>query len=119
MSSSPEITCLSALTLATQDLDRAVRFYTTLGFPLVKHDQGFATFRVGAQYLNITAERSDYKPHWWGRGIFYVADVDAMHAHIIKSGIVPEFQPRDAPWGERYFHVKDPDGHELSFAHPL
>ena len=25
----------------------------------------------------------------------------------------------DAPWGERYFHVRDPDGHELSFARLL
>jgi uncharacterized glyoxalase superfamily protein PhnB len=27
--------------------------------------------------------------------------------------------PHDAEWGERYFHVTDPDGHELSFAWPL
>ena len=27
--------------------------------------------------------------------------------------------PRDAEWGERYFHILDPDGHELSFARPL
>src|SRR5438094_9365715 len=26
--------------------------------------------------------------------------------------------PRDAEWGERFFHVTDPDGHELSFAWP-
>jgi len=25
------------------------------------------------------------------------------------------FRPRDASWGERYFHMPDPDGHELSF----
>jgi uncharacterized glyoxalase superfamily protein PhnB len=27
--------------------------------------------------------------------------------------------PRDAQWGERFFHVTDPDGHEISFAWPL
>jgi hypothetical protein len=27
--------------------------------------------------------------------------------------------PRDAEWGERFFHLIDPDGHELSFARPL
>ena len=27
--------------------------------------------------------------------------------------------PRDAEWSERYFHLTDPDGHELSFARPL
>jgi hypothetical protein len=25
----------------------------------------------------------------------------------------------NAPWGERCFHIHDPDGHELSFARPL
>lgn len=28
-------------------------------------------------------------------------------------------QPQDASWGERYFHMSDPDGHELSFALPI
>ena len=28
-------------------------------------------------------------------------------------------RPRNASWGERYFHLQDPDGHELSFAKPL
>jgi hypothetical protein len=27
--------------------------------------------------------------------------------------------PRDASWGERYFHMLDEDGHELSFARQL
>ena len=22
----------------------------------------------------------------------------------------------DVPWGERFFHISDPDGHEMSFA---
>ena len=35
------------------------------------------------------------------------------------AGLRPEVEPRDAPWGERYFHLTDPDGHELSFARPL
>jgi uncharacterized glyoxalase superfamily protein PhnB len=31
----------------------------------------------------------------------------------------PADKPRNASWGERYFHMRDPDGHELSFARPL
>ena len=53
------------------------------------------------------------------RIIFYVDDVDAMHRHVLTQGLRPEAGPRDAPWGERYFHVTDPDGHSLSFARPL
>jgi catechol 2,3-dioxygenase-like lactoylglutathione lyase family enzyme len=52
------------------------------------------------------------------RVIFYVDDVDAMYAHVLTQGFVPEAPPRDAAWGERYFHLSDPDGHLLSFARP-
>jgi len=31
----------------------------------------------------------------------------------------PGTTPADAEWGERYFHLTDPDGHEISFARPL
>jgi uncharacterized glyoxalase superfamily protein PhnB len=58
-------------------------------------------------------------PAIWGRVIFWVADVDVMHARARAHGYEPEMAPADAPWGERYFHVLDPDGHELSFARLL
>jgi uncharacterized glyoxalase superfamily protein PhnB len=54
----------------------------------------------------------------WGRLIFYVADVDACWAYLREKGFHPE-SPQDASWGERYFQMSDPDGHELSFARPL
>jgi len=54
----------------------------------------------------------------WGRMIFYVADVDAFWEYLRGKGFNPE-NPRDASWGERYFHMPDPDGHELSFARPI
>ncbi|MDQ3972393.1 MAG: VOC family protein, partial [Thermoproteota archaeon] len=30
-----------------------------------------------------------------------------------------ENEPSDAPWGERYFHIQEPDGYQLSFAMPI
>ena len=51
----------------------------------------------------------------WGRIIFYVSDVDEAWKFLAEKGFNPD-KPRDAPWGERYFHMLDPDGHELSFA---
>ena len=38
---------------------------------------------------------------------------------LVAAGIQPQAPPRDAEWGERFFHVTDPDGHEISFAWPL
>ena len=51
--------------------------------------------------------------------IFYVADVDALYARALAAGCQPAAVPHDAEWGERFFHLIDPDGHELSFARPL
>ena len=102
-------------------MGRAVRFYSTLGFDLIHggEDASFTSFRAGTGYLNLI-RRPEQRPHgWWGRVIFYVADVDALHARVVANGYRPDTAPRDAEWGERFFHLTDPDGHELSFARPL
>jgi hypothetical protein len=36
--------------------------------------------------------------------------------HAVPQGLQPQFAPRDAEWGEHYFHITDPDDHELSIA---
>ena len=115
------IQSISALTLATHDMARAVRFYRALGFAIHYGDENasFTSFAVGSSYLNIVEAAPDREWCWWGRAIFHVADVDAVYAQAVRAGLEPSFAPRDATWGERYFHLVDPDGHELSFARPL
>ena len=115
------IETISAVTLATHDMARAVRFYEALGFA-VRHGgaaSAFTSLAAGSGYLNLIAETADRAWSWWGRVIFHVADVDAFHRHAVEQGLKPDFAPRDAEWGERYFHITDPDGHELSFARLL
>jgi catechol 2,3-dioxygenase-like lactoylglutathione lyase family enzyme len=115
------IEALSAVTLATADMARAVQFYRSLGFRLRYGGEAadFTSFHVGAGYLNLIAEPPSPRGAWWGRVIFHVADVDALYHTAVALGLTPEAPPRDAPWGERYFHLLDPDGHGLSFARPL
>ncbi len=115
------ILSLSAVTLATHDMARAVRFYRALGLELAYGDEqaAFTSFRVGPGYLNLTAEAPHRRWAGWGRVMLYVDDVDALYAHARSLGLEPQAPPRDAEWGERYFHLTDPDGHELSFARPL
>ncbi|MDR5761698.1 VOC family protein [Caballeronia sp. LZ035] len=111
---------LSAITLATGDMVRAVRFYEALGLRLLYGggDATFSSFALGSSYLNLTSE-THAPVHFWGRVIIHVSDVDAFYRRAKANGIEPQFEPRDAPWHERYFHLTDPDGHELSFARPL
>lgn len=112
---------INALTLATHDMARAVRFYRALGFELRYGGEGaaFTSCQFDGQYLNLVLVGPEKQWSWWGRAIFHVDDVDAMHALAVAAGCSPEAPPRDAPLGERYFHLTDPDGHELSFAKPL
>ena len=116
----PEIRSISAVTFATRDMARAVRFYEALGFSIAYGGEGatFTSFRVGTESLNLA--RADDPPSTSRvRVIFHVDDVDAMYAHVLARGFTPETPPRDAAWGERYFHLTDPDGHALSFARAL
>ena len=117
----PQIESISAVTLATHDMARAVRFYSALGFPIRYGGASavFTSFHAGRGYLNLIAAPNDQRWSWWGRVIFYVSDVDGMYRYAVAQGLQPQFAPRDAEWGEHYFHITDPDGHELSFAKPL
>lgn len=113
---------ISAVTLLVSDMARSVAFYRALGFGLLYggESEAFTSFRAGTGYLNLQTATDTAPPRsLWGRVIFWVDDVDAMHARAGGAGFAPTADPQDAPWGERYFHLLDPDGHELSFARPL
>ncbi len=112
------VQCISAVTLSTTDMARAVAFYKALGFTsrYGGEDASFTSFRAGPGYLNLTTEAPDHRTAFWGRVIFHVDDVDAMYARAIAQGIHPDTSPSNASWGERFFHVTDPSGHQLSFA---
>ena len=112
---------ISAVTFRVSNMRASVQFYRdVLGMELLYggEDARFSSLRAkNAEYpiLNLEQGRS---VTGWGRMIFYVADVDAFWEYLRGKGLQPE-SPRDASWGERYFHMSDPDGHELSFARPI
>jgi catechol 2,3-dioxygenase-like lactoylglutathione lyase family enzyme len=112
---------VSAVTLTVASMRNSVRFYgDILGMEIIYggEDGCFSSLRAkdgSAPILNLEQGRS---VAGWGRMIFYVADVDAFWKYLRGKGLQPE-SPRDASWGERYFHMPDPDGHELSFARAI
>jgi catechol 2,3-dioxygenase-like lactoylglutathione lyase family enzyme len=112
---------IAAVTLRVADMPRSVRFYRdVLGMEIAYggEDASFSSLRAkDAEDLILNLEQGRSVPGW-GRMIFYVADVDAFWEYLRGKGFNPE-RPRDASWGERYFHMPDPDGHELSFTRPI
>lgn len=114
------IESLSAVTLVTTYMDAAVVFYEALGFVALYGGRGadFTSFGVGSGFVNLQLT-ARVQREIWGRVIFWVADVDALYRRAVAAGLRPSTEPADAEWGERYFHILDPDGHELSFARPL
>ena len=110
---------INAVTLGVTDMAASHAFYAALGFELAHGgpDAPFTSYRVGPTFLNLQAV--DGVETAWGRFIVHVDDVDAVHRRALDAGLSPSMAPSDAPWGERYFHIDDPDGHEVSFARPL
>ena len=116
----PTIERVSAITLRVSNMQASVQFYReVLGMELLYGGEwsGFSSLRANAGSVILNLEHGHVVPRW-GRIIFHVSDVDASWSHLKGNGFDPKI-PRDASWGERYFHVLDPDGHELSFARLL
>ncbi len=111
---------ISAVTLRVANMEASVRFYKdVLEFDIVYggEDSYFTSLRTKGGDTVLNLEHGNTGNHW-GRLIFHVSDVDRFWAYLREKGFHPA-SPRDASWGERYFHMPDPDGHELSFARRL
>ena len=107
---------ISAITFRTANMKASVQLYRDVrGMELLYGGEqaSFSSLRAkDSQSTMLNLEQGNTVTRW-GRLIFHVADVDALWAYLLEKGFHPE-RPRDASWGERYFHMPDPDGHELS-----
>ena len=119
---------ISAVTLKVRDMKESCDFYSRMpGFRLVYGGAGdlFTTFEIGGSkaYLNLELANDPSKQDF-GRVIFHTDDVDGLYRYMkndraISVAITFETEPADALWGERFFHVREPNGYLLSFASPL
>jgi Glyoxalase/Bleomycin resistance protein/Dioxygenase superfamily len=74
--------------------------------------------------LELNALTNEHYRNDFGRIIFHTEDVDKLYSymksnHNILNIVSFENEPSDAPWGERYFHIREPDGYQLSIATPI
>jgi catechol 2,3-dioxygenase-like lactoylglutathione lyase family enzyme len=112
-------TSLTGLTLHVEDVERSRDFYKRIpGAALVHHRRGeFALFSVGGGRLGLLSARFLAK----GAQSFHIeisstlSGVDELHAALRDAGIEPDGPPANRSWGERTFHVSDPDGNRIEF----
>lgn len=110
------------MTFFVQNMDLAMKFYSIIPeFELVyrNSETSFATFKINNQFLNL--EHNENKGNNFGRIIFHVKDVDQIYHYLEKSQFSDRIEtvPTNASWGERFFYIRDPDGHQISFAKPI
>ena len=114
---------ISAVTLVTADMAASVAFYGVLGSEVVFGgvDASFTTLKLNdGQFLNLQLDPTWVRPERiWGRFILWVDNVDSVYDAFVVAGFAPLMAPSDAVWGERYFHILDPAGHEVSIARQL
>jgi len=123
-----KVTKISAVTLPVSDMKKSVDFYSKIpNFKMVYGvpDSHFTSFLIedaAKSYLNLKLNGKHSTGS--GRIIFYVDDVDELFAYMENDETISglgklESKPQDATWGERFFHMLDPDGYKLSFATPI
>jgi catechol 2,3-dioxygenase-like lactoylglutathione lyase family enzyme len=133
---------ISAVTLIIKNMERSCNFYSQIpGFKVVyggTGDDTFTTYEIVESnanvkmYLNLELgishgdnhDEHDAGKRYFGRIIFFTEDVDKLYRYFkqnenISNTIYFENEPTDGSWGERYFHIREPDGYQLSFAKPL
>ena len=125
-----KVSKISAITLRISDMKKSVNFYSRIpNFKIVYggSDSQFTSFLIddaSKSYLNLRINEVSAEATHWGRIIFYVDDVDELFDYMKNDETISrlgnlESKPVDAAWGERFFHVLDPDGYKLSFAIPI
>jgi|TARA_B100000315_G_C14340276_1_gene479263 catechol 2,3-dioxygenase-like lactoylglutathione lyase family enzyme len=110
--------------IRTTNLERAISFYTELGFGLdFRYEDFYAGISIGTRGLHLKLV-DDADP-----SIDFVRDGGHLHLHFTVEDIQSTFDEINTkativenicnrPWGLTEFVIEDPDGHTLYFSQP-
>lgn len=119
---------ITNLVLWVQENKLSEKFYKKLGFEVVQSDDEHSLVSLNGFDIDLVSMRDDEKfakdsmAAEKGRGMYiyiYVEDLDATYAELLKLGFTTLTEPKDWPWGNREFIIKDPDGYKLCFWHSI
>lgn len=120
-----------AIGLVTTDMGRALAFYRRLGLDISPEADGqphAEAMLPGGIRLMWDAEEvvASFAPgpiSVGGSSLAFLcddpADVDSTYRRLVDAGVESVMEPFDAPWGQRYAVVHDPDGNGIDLFAPL
>lgn len=124
---------LDAFGFVVDDMETTLAFYRALGLT-IEPQQGSehveATLPSGVRLMwDSVATITSFDPGWTppkGSSRCALAfrcvdpaEVDAVYGRMVGAGFVGHLEPWDAPWGQRYASLRDPDGVAVDLYAPL
>lgn len=117
---------ISGIVSYVKDPARTADFYESLGFIVSDRKPDKTSVRLNWFWIDFHAQDKEDKAEFQkeaqaepkGGGTFLyisVADVDEYYKGVLDKGFKPSSEPRDRPWGNREFVLRDPDGYKLVF----
>ena len=115
---------ITGLLFWAQESKISERFYKKLGFVVKQSNDESSVVSLGDLDITLVNMRDDAEfgkdsmSSEKGRGMYvYIRldDVDKFYEKLQKLNVNLATEPRDWPWGNREFIIKDPDGYKLCF----
>ena len=121
---------IAAVAVSATDLSRSAAFYELLGFsfppiePGTLHLESPGSVRLMIDDAPMLAELNGEPPRPGNSSGFALlagspAEVDEVAGRVAAAGHTVVHPPFDAPWGQRYATVADPDGYRVDLFCPL
>jgi len=121
-----KLVSISGIVCYVKDTAKTADFYEALGFIIDKREADHVSIRLNWFWMDFHPQDKEDKPDFQreanldnkGAGQFTyikVEDVDAYYQNLLDKGLQPSSEPRDWPWGNREFVIRDPDGYKLVF----
>jgi catechol 2,3-dioxygenase-like lactoylglutathione lyase family enzyme len=125
---------LDLIAIVTEDVEKSLTYYRELGLEVpdepadLRHVETTLPGGLRLAWDDADTVRSfdpDWRPASGGPAIGLAflldapAEVDAMYERLVSLGYHGHKAPWDAPWGQRYALVRDPDGNSTDLFAPL
>jgi len=83
---------------------------------------GFALWQVDHAFQMILGHAPDSVERLGRQNYelyFETEDLEGASSHLLEAGVEFVHPLREQPWGQRVFHVYDPDGHIVELGEPM